>query len=96
MLIQLKNKGTIDGEMSTDTRRLTLGQCIAQSFIFLLGGAEENSAVISYVLLELSHHLEIQERLRNEIETVLEHSNGEITYESLNQMTYLNQVINGR
>lgn len=31
MLLQLKNKGSIDGEFSTDTRKLTYDECIAQA-----------------------------------------------------------------
>lgn len=34
MLIELKNKGTIDGEISTDTRKLTLLEVIAQACRF--------------------------------------------------------------
>lgn len=31
MLLQLKNKGSIDGEFSSDTRKLTYNECIAQA-----------------------------------------------------------------
>lgn len=34
MLIQLKNKGVVDGETSTDVRKLTYDETIAQAFIF--------------------------------------------------------------
>lgn len=95
MLIQLKNKGSIDGGISTETRKLTLGQCIAQSFIFLIGGAEPNSSAITYVLLELGNHLDIQERLRKEVLSITQVSRGEITYDNLQEMAYLNQVVNG-
>lgn len=95
MLIQLKNKGAIDGEVSTDTRNLTLDECIAQAFIFFLGGADSSGSSIAYVLTELGHHPEIQERLRKEILEKTKSTKGEITYDSLHEMTYLTQVVNG-
>lgn len=35
MLIQLKNKGSIDDEISTDSRKLTFNECAAEAFIFV-------------------------------------------------------------
>lgn len=96
MLIQLKNKGAIDGEVSSDTKKLTMDQCIAQAFIFFLGGADSSGSAIAYTLTELSHHPEIQEKVRQEILEKTKDSNGEITYDNLNEMTYFNQVINGK
>lgn len=96
MLIELKNKGSIDGEISTETRKLTLNEVIAQAFLFFFAGADTSSTAISYAITELSHHPEIQEKLREEINEKVEDANGEITYDNLHEMTYLNQVMNGK
>lgn len=96
MLIQLKNKGSIDGEISSETRRLTMDECIAQAFVFFLAGADTSSTVIAYAITELGHHPEIQDKLRDEITEKVKSCNGEITYESLHEMTYLSQVVNGK
>lgn len=45
---------------------------------------------------KFSDHPEIQERLRKEITKNSKASNGEIYYENLYEMTYLNQVVNGK
>lgn len=95
MLIELKNKGSIDGEFSSETRKLTMNEVVAQAFIFFLGGSDTSSVVISFAITELGHHPEIQEKLRKEILEQTASSNGEITYDNLNEMTFLNQVVNG-
>lgn len=96
MLIQLKNKGSIDGETSTSMRKLTLNQCVAQAFVFFFGGADTSSTTISYALLELASNPEIQDKLRREILEKTESTNGEITYDNLHEISYLTQVINGK
>lgn len=46
-------------------------------------------------LYELAYRESIQDRLRCEIKDVLAKHGGEVTYESLAEMTYLDQVVNG-
>lgn len=96
MLIQLKNKGVVDGEISTDVRKLTYDETIAQAFIFFFAGADTSSTAISYTIAELGNNLDIQERLRQEVLDKTQNTNGEITSENLHEMTYLNQVVNGK
>lgn len=96
MLIQLKNKGSIDGEISTETKKLTLNECLAQAFIFFFGGSDTSSTTISYTLTELAYNPDIQEKLREEIQEKTKDTDGEITYEALQEMTYLGQVVNGK
>lgn len=95
MLIELKNKGSIEGEISTESRRLTLDEVIAQAFLFFFAGADTSSTAISFAITELSCHPEIQEKLRKEIIEKTKSSDGAITYDNLHEMTYLNQVMNG-
>lgn len=46
-------------------------------------------------LYELAYRESIQDRLRCEIKDVLAKHGAEVTYESLAEMTYLDQVVNG-
>ena len=96
MLIQLKNKGSIDGEFSTLTKKLTLNECLAQAFIFFFGGSDTSSTTISYALTELAYNLDIQDKLRQEILEKTKDTNGDITYEALHEMKYLSQVVDGK
>lgn len=49
---------------------------------------------MTYCLYELSLNQEIQDKARKSIREVLARHDGKITYESLNEMTYLEQIIN--
>ncbi len=95
MLIQLKNKGSIDGEFSSDTKRLTLNEILAQAFLFFFAGTDTSSTAISFALAELAYNQEIQEKLRKEIVEKAKESKGELSYEALNEMKYLEKVIDG-
>lgn len=96
MLIQLKNTGSIDGEKLSESRKLTMDQCVSQAFVFFLGGVDTSSTTLSFVILQLSHRPEVQEKLREEVLAKIKDSNDEITYENLQEMTYLQQVLNGK
>nr|ARO50440.1 cytochrome P450 [Chironomus tentans] len=93
MLIQLKNKGSIDGEFSTETKKLTLNEVLAQCFLFFLAGSDTSSTTISFALTQLAFNIDMQEKLRAEILEKTKDNNGVISYETLHEMTYLNQVV---
>lgn len=50
---------------------------------------------MTLALYELAYRTEIQDKLRKEINDVLERHNDEINYDAINEMTYLDQVVNG-
>ncbi|XP_070493897.1 cytochrome P450 6a2-like [Chironomus tepperi] len=94
MLIQLKNKGSIDGEISTESKKLTLNEILAQAFLFFFAGSDTSSTTMSFALTELAFNQEVQDKLRAELDEKTKDTNGEISYELLHEMTYLNQVVN--
>jgi cytochrome P450 family 6 len=67
----------------------------AQAFVFFLGGFETSSTTMTFCLYELSVNPDIQERLRSEIDNMLEKYDGNITYEAIQEMNYLDKVIAG-
>nr|CAD7444537.1 unnamed protein product [Timema bartmani] len=81
LLIQLKNKELNDGLLA------------AQCFVFFLAGFETSSTTVSFCLYELATNPEIQERLREEVDTVLQKYKGTITYEAIQEMDYLSRVV---
>lgn len=96
LLLQLKNNGVLDGEMEgAASGKLTLDQVAAQVFLFFIAGFETSSSTLTFCFYELAMNPDIQQRAREEIQEVIERNHGEVTYESLAEMTYLEQVING-
>jgi len=72
-----------------------LSEAVAQAFVFFAAGFETSSTTATFCLYELAQHQDLQDKLRNEIDEKLE-SHGELTYNAVNEMTYLHKVINGK
>lgn len=68
----------------------------SQAFIFFLAGFETSSTTLSFCLHELAVNPVIQTKLREEIDATLEKFGGQITYDAVQSMKYLGQVIEGK
>jgi len=65
----------------------------SQAFIFFLAGFETSSSTLSFCLYELAVNPAIQTKLREEIDATLEKFGGQISYDAVQGMKYLGQVI---
>ncbi|XP_011060551.1 PREDICTED: cytochrome P450 9e2-like isoform X2 [Acromyrmex echinatior] len=74
-------------------RKLDIDDMTAQAFIFFIGGFETSSTAMCFAAHEIAAHPEIQIKLHKEIDKVLEDSNGEVSYEAINRLEYLDAVI---
>ncbi|XP_060525154.1 probable cytochrome P450 6a13 [Cylas formicarius] len=99
LLLQLKNQGVVTDD-ETITRgenrgqsTLTFNELAAQCFVFFLAGYETSSTAMSFALFELALNPSVQDKLRKEINDVLERHNGQFTYEAVMEMSYLDKVI---
>ncbi|XP_031330486.1 probable cytochrome P450 6a14 [Photinus pyralis] len=89
ILLELKDSvGENDANKS-----LTIEELTAQAFIFFLAGFETSATTMSFCLYELAENLHIQDKLREEVETVLERYDGELCYDAIKELKYMKQVI---
>jgi cytochrome P450 family 6 len=95
LLIDLKNNKLAEDEgYKHDGDTLSIEEIAAQSFVFFIAGFETSSTTMTFALYELSKHQELQDKVRNEVNTVLAKYGGKITYEAIQEMKYMDQVIN--
>jgi len=75
---------------------LSFNEVLAQAFIFFLAGFETSSTTMGFALYELARNQDVQDKVRKEINNVIEKHNNEITYEGIKEMKYLEQVVMGK
>ena len=73
----------------------TMDVIAAPAFVFYIAGYETSSATMTFCLYKLARNPDTQERVLNEIDTVLERYGGNITYEAISEMGYLDKVVSG-
>jgi cytochrome P450 family 6 len=76
-----------------DSIVFTDSRLASQAFIFFLAGFETSSTTLSFCLYELAVNPAIQTKLREEIDATLEKFGGQITYDAVQGMKYMGQVI---
>jgi cytochrome P450 family 9 len=86
LMMDIRGKG--------DRRELDIDDMIAQAFVFFFGGFEPTSTAMSFITHEIATNPDVQKKLQREIDDALKESNGEVTYEIINRLEYLNAVIN--
>ncbi|XP_018404336.1 PREDICTED: cytochrome P450 9e2-like [Cyphomyrmex costatus] len=75
-------------------RELDIDDMTAQAFVFFFGGFDTSSTAMSFAAHEIAANPEVQNKLQQEIDKVLEESNGKVSYEAINRLEYLDAVIN--
>lgn len=81
-------------ENSKDNEKpFSLDEIVANTILFFIAGFDTSSSVMNFSLYQLARNPEIQEKTREEIKNVLQKHGGEITYEAIQDMTYLMQVM---
>lgn len=67
----------------------------SNAFVFFIAGFETTSSTMSFLLLELAAHLDIQKRAREEIIEALDKHNHKVDYDIIKDLPYLEMVISG-
>ncbi|XP_053996823.1 cytochrome P450 9e2-like [Hylaeus anthracinus] len=74
-------------------KELTIDDMTAQAFVFFFGGFESTSTLMCFAAYEVGVNPEIQKKLQEEIDEVLENCKGEPTYDAINDMKYLDAIV---
>lgn len=69
---------------------------LAQAVVFFNAGFETSSTTMCFAIYELAMNPDVQKRLREEINSVLEQNGNMLIYEAIQEMKYLDLVISGK
>uniref|UniRef100_A0A1B6L4Y4 Cytochrome P450 n=1 Tax=Graphocephala atropunctata TaxID=36148 RepID=A0A1B6L4Y4_9HEMI len=72
---------------------LTIEEIAAETFLFFRAGYDSTANTIMFCLYELACNSKIQEKLHQEVEEVLDRHKDAISYQALQEMTYMDQVV---
>ncbi|XP_046816870.1 cytochrome P450 9e2-like [Vespa crabro] len=87
LMMEARNKKAEIGQ------ELSMMDIVAQAFIFFLGGFDTVSTAMCFTCHEIGVNPDIQKRLQQEIDEVIEKTNGNPTYDVINSIQYLDAVI---
>lgn len=76
-----------------DSKKMTVDEVLAQSVIFLIAGYETSSTTLGFVCYSLATNADIQEKLQKEIDSVWDDESKMPSYETVNELPYLDMVI---
>lgn len=102
LLMQLRNTGQVkeDGDWSaqatSDEKKMSLEEMSAHSFVFYTASFESSSSTMSFCMYEMSKNPATQKKAQQEIDQVLARYNGKLTYESINEMKYVENCLDGK
>ncbi|NXC16805.1 CP3A9 protein, partial [Corythaeola cristata] len=93
LMIESQNS-TSDGSNGANHsyKSLTDIEVLSQAFIFIFAGYEPTSNSLCYLAYELAMHPDVQQKLREEIDTVLPNK-APLTYEAMMQLEYLDMIV---
>lgn len=104
MLMQLRNMGKVkedNDDWSTNAtesgeKLMSINEMAAQAHVFFVAGYESNSTTMSFCMYELAKAPEIQQKAYEEIVSVLEKYDDQLTYDALAEMKYMENCIEGK
>ncbi|XP_011298249.1 cytochrome P450 9e2 [Fopius arisanus] len=74
--------------------KLDIIDMTAQAFVFFFGGFETSSTIMCFLAHHIADDHQVQRKLQEEIDEVWEACHGDLTYEAINRMEYLDAVVN--
>lgn len=103
ILIQLRNTSQINEDnddwnvqtASDELKTMSIEQCAAQVFLFYVAGFDTSATTLSYTLYELAKNPRVQRLVQEEIDGTLLKYDGQLSYESIVDMKYVDNCVMG-
>lgn len=76
-----------------EKKAMSFEHIAAQVFVFYIAGNETSTSTIAYTLYELSQNVDLMARAQRDIEETLQKHNGQLTYESMGDMQFIELCI---
>uniref|UniRef100_A0AAT9UTH0 Cytochrome P450 6QB1 n=1 Tax=Maconellicoccus hirsutus TaxID=177089 RepID=A0AAT9UTH0_MACHI len=96
LLIAVKREEHLANQKDKNRSRkmdVSVENLAAQCFAFFFAGYSTQNLTLGAALLELARNPDVQRKLRQEIDDTFAANNGEINYDILNKMKYMEQVV---
>lgn len=102
-LIQIRNSGKLNQDESdwkvntvkAGQKTLSIDQCVAQVHAMYIAGFDSTASTVAFTIFEVARNPRVKALLQADIDRTLENYNGELTYESINKMQYLELCVLG-
>lgn len=92
MQIMMEQRQTEDGNKADG---LTMEEIAVQAFVFIVAGYETSASTLAYIFFELAINQNIQNKAREEVLRAVSKHDEELTYECVQGMHYLQQIMDG-
>ncbi|EAT39047.1 AAEL009131-PA [Aedes aegypti] len=88
LLIDLRREDTNNNEAA-----LGFEECAANVFLFYVAGSDTSTSAVAFTLHELTQNAETMGKLQTEIDEMLVKTSGELTYDGIKEMSYLDLCV---
>lgn len=83
----------VDAMNKNNGVKVSINDVIGQAFLFFLAGFDTSSSLMTFTVLELAVHPDLQDKLYEEIKERFPNDENDITYESVSSLKYLDMVL---
>lgn len=82
--------------IAENSKHMSIEGIAGNLFIFFLAGQETTGGTSAFTLFELAQHPDKMKKAQEEVLSVLAKYNGEVDYDALKEMTYLELCMQGK
>lgn len=93
LCVSLQKNGTMKDQETGYEMEPTDELLAAQAFFFFIAGLEPSATALFSALVELGRNPELLKRVHEEIDETFEKYNGQLTYDAIMEMSYLDRVL---